>query len=120
MEPTRRWGSSAGVTELHIVIATRNPGKAREFREMLASDKVLWTDLSDHPQVGEIEETGRTFRANACLKASGYARQTGHWALADDSGLEIDALGGAPEWPVPAGRCSREPGVAMRITMRWC
>jgi XTP/dITP diphosphohydrolase len=63
---------------------------------MLASDQFVWTDLSDYPQVREIEETGRTFRANACLKASGYALQSGHWALADDSGLEIDALNGSP------------------------
>ncbi len=63
---------------------------------MLASDQWVWSDLSDHPETREVEETGRTFRANACLKASGYARQTGSWALADDSGLEIDALGGSP------------------------
>jgi XTP/dITP diphosphohydrolase len=81
---------------LHVVIATRNPGKSREFREMLASDQLVWSDLSDYPHVQEIEETGRTFRANACLKASGYALQTRRWALADDSGLEIDVLGGAP------------------------
>ncbi len=63
---------------------------------MLASDQLDWSDLSDYPHIAEIQETGRTFRANACLKASGYALQTGRWALADDSGLEIDALGGAP------------------------
>jgi XTP/dITP diphosphohydrolase len=81
---------------LQIVIATRNAGKSREFREMLPADQFVWSDLSDHPNVQEVEETGRTFRANACLKASGYASQTGKWALADDSGLEIDALGGSP------------------------
>ena len=78
------------------MIATRNAGKSREFREMLGSDQRVWSDLSDYPHVQEVEETGRTFRANACLKASGYAKQTGQWALADDSGLEIDALGGSP------------------------
>jgi XTP/dITP diphosphohydrolase len=81
---------------LQIVVATRNSGKSREFREMLSSDQWVWSDLSDYPGIHEVEETGRTFCANACLKASGYARQTGTWALADDSGLEIDALGGAP------------------------
>ena len=81
---------------MHIVVATRNTGKSREFREMLASDQFVWTDLSDHPQIREVDETGRTFCANASLKASGYALQTGHWALADDSGLEIDTLNGAP------------------------
>jgi XTP/dITP diphosphohydrolase len=84
------------ITELHIVIATRNLAKSREFREMLASDQLAWSDLSQRAQVTEVEETGRTFHANACLKASQYARQTGMWALADDSGLEIDALGGKP------------------------
>jgi XTP/dITP diphosphohydrolase len=81
---------------LRIVIATRNPAKSREFREMLAADQLVWGDLSEFPAATEVEETGRTFRANACLKASGYARQTGMWALADDSGLEIDALAGRP------------------------
>jgi XTP/dITP diphosphohydrolase len=81
---------------LRIMIATRNPAKSREFREMLASDQLLWTDLSEFAGVREVEETGRTFRANACLKASDYARQTQMWALADDSGLVIDALAGRP------------------------
>jgi non-canonical purine NTP pyrophosphatase (RdgB/HAM1 family) len=93
-----RWGSCAPseTTELRIMIATRNPAKSREFREMLASDQLLWTDLSEFAGVREVEETGRTFRANACLKASDYARQTQMWALADDSGLVIDALAGRP------------------------
>ena len=55
-----------------------------------------WSDLSRHPAVTPVEETGRTFLANACLKAAGYARQFGTWALADDSGLEVDALNGGP------------------------
>jgi XTP/dITP diphosphohydrolase len=94
----RRLANSAplGTTDLHIVIATRNAGKSREFREMLGSDQRIWSDLADYPDAQEVEETGWTFRANACLKASSYAIQTGHWALADDSGLEIDALGGSP------------------------
>jgi XTP/dITP diphosphohydrolase len=81
---------------VRVLIATGNAGKVREFREMLASDRVEFTDLSQHPRHEPVEETGRTFRANACLKASGYARQFKTWALADDSGLEVDALGGAP------------------------
>src|SRR5687768_11421784 len=55
-----------------------------------------FTDLSQHPRHELVEETGRTFRANACLKASGYARQFKAWTLADDSGLEVDVLAGAP------------------------
>lgn len=79
-----------------ILIATGNPGKAREFREMLASHHLKWSDLTEHPDAETVPETGHTFRANACLKATGYARQFDTWALADDSGLEVDALGGAP------------------------
>ncbi len=81
---------------MQVLIATRNAGKAREFRQMLADDGFDWPDLSAFPHTQEVEETGRTFRANASLKASGYARQTGMWALADDSGLEVDALDGRP------------------------
>jgi non-canonical purine NTP pyrophosphatase (RdgB/HAM1 family) len=85
-----------------LLIATSNAGKVREFREMLggsvgtAAGGFVWSDLSHHPDAVPVEETGRTFLANACLKASGYARQFGTWALADDSGLEVDALGGSP------------------------
>jgi len=80
----------------HLLIATSNPGKVREFREMLGDDRFAWSDLSRHPGFMPVEETGRTFLANACLKAEGYARQFETWALADDSGLEVDALDGAP------------------------
>lgn len=55
-----------------------------------------WSDLSRHPHFEPVDETGRTFLANACLKATGYALQFQTWALADDSGLEVDALDGNP------------------------
>lgn len=80
----------------HLLIATSNAGKVREFRDMLGGDRFTWDDLSKHPSYTPVEETGRTFLANACLKAEGYAKQFQTWALADDSGLEVDALGGAP------------------------
>ena len=79
---------------MHLVIATKNPGKAREFQEMLGSDRFEWADLS--AGVGDVEEMGHTFRANACLKATHYARELNAWALADDSGLVVDALDGKP------------------------
>jgi XTP/dITP diphosphohydrolase len=79
-----------------LLIATANPGKAREFREMLGESRVAWRSLSDFPPGPEVEETGDTFHANACLKATAYARRHGMWTLADDSGLEVDALNGAP------------------------
>ncbi|HLL91134.1 MAG TPA: RdgB/HAM1 family non-canonical purine NTP pyrophosphatase [Tepidisphaeraceae bacterium] len=82
---------------LSLFVATGNAGKAREFREMLGRDRFAWTDLGSLGQTVEPpEETGKTFRANACLKASYYARASGSWAIADDSGLEVDALDGAP------------------------
>ena len=79
-----------------LLIATSNPGKVREFREMLGGADFLFGDLSDHPNFVPVDETGATFLENASLKAAGYARQFKSWALADDSGLEVDALGGSP------------------------
>ncbi len=81
---------------MEILIATGNAGKAREFREMLAGDSRRFVALSDVGAVAGIEETGRTFRDNACLKASHYAMACWRWTLADDSGLEVDALEGKP------------------------
>lgn len=81
---------------LNLVIATTNPGKLREFRRLFADLPVDLSGLEDHENIPEPEETGRTFADNARLKAEYYARRTGMWSLADDSGLEVDALGGAP------------------------
>jgi XTP/dITP diphosphohydrolase len=78
-----------------ILVATTNPGKIVELRAMLDAD-VEWLDLSYFPEIAEIEEDGQTFIENACKKAIGYARITGQWTIADDSGLEVDALGGEP------------------------
>jgi len=76
-----------------LVVATGNPGKLREMQAYLAD---LGWELQLKPDELEIEETGDTFAANACLKASQVAQITGEWAIADDSGLAVDALGGAP------------------------
>jgi len=78
-----------------ILVATTNPGKIAEIRAMLDFD-VEWLGLSDFPNVSEIKEDGRTFAENARKKALGYAKQTGLWTIADDSGLVVDALGGDP------------------------
>lgn len=78
-----------------IVLATGNAGKLRELEALLDSaafELVAQTTLGVH----EVEETGNTFRENAFLKARNASRQTGLPALADDSGLEVDALAGAP------------------------
>jgi XTP/dITP diphosphohydrolase len=85
-----------------LLVATGNAGKAKEFREMLgrgtagAASGIACRSLADYPPGDEVEETGTTFRANACLKATAYATRHNVWTLADDSGLEVDALGGNP------------------------
>ena len=79
-----------------LLIATRNAGKVREIISLCADMPLRLRSLADFPETIEAEETGATFAENASLKARFYAAQTGLWALADDSGLEVDALGGAP------------------------
>ncbi|MAV10870.1 MAG: non-canonical purine NTP pyrophosphatase, RdgB/HAM1 family [Synechococcus sp. MED850] len=76
-----------------LVIASGNQGKIKEFEGLL---RRLPVQVVPQPQGLDVEETGRTFAANARIKASTVARLTGHWALADDSGLSVDALDGAP------------------------
>jgi XTP/dITP diphosphohydrolase len=76
-----------------IIVATGNPGKLQEMQEYL--DTAFW-DLQLKPPALEVEETGTTFRENAALKASQVALATQQWAIADDSGLSVNALNGAP------------------------
>jgi len=78
-----------------LLIATRNQGKVTELRQLLSGSPLRLRSLHEF-QVGTIDETGATFESNAVLKASGYALQTGMLTLADDSGLEVAALGGEP------------------------
>ena len=78
-----------------ILIATTNPGKIAELSAMLDAD-VKWVNLSDFKGISEIKEDGQSFAENARKKALGYAKETGLWTIADDSGLVIDALGGQP------------------------
>ena len=80
-------------TPTPLVIASGNAGKIREFAGLLAD---LPLEIRAQPEGLEVEETGTTFAANARLKAEAVALATGCWALADDSGLAVDALGGAP------------------------
>ena len=76
-----------------LIVATSNPGKLREMAEYLT--ELDW-QLELKPQELDIIETGTTFIANARLKASEVAKALGQWAIADDSGLAVDALNGAP------------------------
>jgi len=79
-----------------LLVATGNAGKLREIRALLSDLPLTLVTLEDFPTIEEVAETGSTFGENAALKAFGYARQAGVLTLADDSGLEVDALGGAP------------------------
>jgi len=82
-----------------LVLATRNQGKIREFRRILdavSQGTINLVGLEEFPQTTEVEETGSTFKENALLKARSVCRETGLPAIADDSGLCVDALNGAP------------------------
>ena len=79
-----------------LLIATGNPGKLREYAGLLRDAPFALLSLKDVGITQEVEETGDTFAENAWLKASGYAAMSGLLTLADDSGLEVDALGGDP------------------------
>lgn len=89
-----------------LLLATTNPGKLREYREIFAELPLRLTTLAEQGIDLEVEETGATFEENALIKARAYAQARGLLTLADDSGLEIDALGGEPgvrsaRWPTP-------------------
>ena len=79
-----------------LLVATRNPGKMREYRQLLADYPGQLISLDDAGVPDEVEETGDTFLANAILKASTYSRLSGCLTISDDSGIEVHALGGAP------------------------
>ncbi len=79
-----------------LVMATRNRGKIRELRQILADLDLTLLGLADFPNLPEIPEVGESFAANAAIKAQEVARLTGLPALADDSGLEVAALNGRP------------------------
>ncbi len=79
-----------------LLVATHNRGKVREYRDLLADLPLEVTDLDAEGITFDVEETGSTFEENAILKARTYAAASGLWTWADDSGLEVAALDGAP------------------------
>jgi XTP/dITP diphosphohydrolase len=79
-----------------IVLATQNPKKAAEIRALLDLPGLNWKWPADFPEAPQVVEDGETFEANAVRKARVWAEATGDWALADDSGLEVDVLCGEP------------------------
>lgn len=88
------------VNEIHkktILIATQNKGKKEEILDILKDvSGVLFKDIEDFPFIPVVEENGNTYQENAIKKATILAKACNTWVLADDSGLEIDALGGRP------------------------
>lgn len=88
--------SEVKTEEKTIVIATRNPGKAKEFSALFAKEGYQTKTLLDYPELPDVEETGKTFEENARLKAETIAQLLQQPVLADDSGLVVDALNGMP------------------------
>ena len=84
------------MNDRRVVLATRSRRKLDELRQLLDQENVDLVSLADLGVIEEVPETGATFEANARAKARSYARLTGLPTLADDSGLEVDALGGGP------------------------
>ena len=93
---TRAACTANGQTAQPLLVATRNRGKLRELASLLSDVPMRLVSLDDVGVDDEVEETGATFEENAVLKATAYARASGLTTLADDSGLEVDALGGEP------------------------
>lgn len=85
LQPSMKW-----------VVATRNQDKLREIRTIFADLPITLLDLKEFPHIGTVEETGTTLQENALLKARTVHQASGYPAIADDTGLEVDALGGAP------------------------
>lgn len=79
-----------------VIIATKNPGKAREFEYIFSSRGISVRTLLDFPDIPEVEETGTTFEENATLKAEAVAAALNKMVIGDDSGLMVDALEGRP------------------------
>ena len=85
-----------GSTNNTVVLATRNQHKVQEIRALVADLAITFLSLSDFPDLPDVVEDGSTCEENAVKKARETAVETGHWALADDTGLEVDALDGRP------------------------
>ncbi len=85
-----------GSEGMRVLLATRNPGKVREFQALLGESGLRVVSADDLPGCPDVEEDGATFRENALKKAHTLARWSGLLTVADDSGLEVDALSGRP------------------------
>ncbi|MEH7254112.1 XTP/dITP diphosphatase [Neobacillus niacini] len=81
---------------MEVIIATKNPGKAREFEHIFAPRGITVRTLLDYPEIADVEETGKTFEENAILKAEAVSQALKIMVIGDDSGLIVDALEGRP------------------------
>jgi XTP/dITP diphosphohydrolase len=88
--------SNINQTMTKLLLATNNKGKVREYQALLRGTRYQLVTLSEQGITTEVAETGQTFEENAALKATILAKESGLLTLADDSGLEVDALGGEP------------------------
>jgi XTP/dITP diphosphohydrolase len=79
-----------------LILGTRNQKKREEIVEILGDLGIEFGDLSNRPDIPDVEETGSSFEENARLKATGYSRASGRWTLAEDSGLVVPGLNGRP------------------------
>jgi XTP/dITP diphosphohydrolase len=79
-----------------VIIATKNPGKAKEFEHIFAPRGIAVKTLLDYPEIEDVEETGTTFEENATLKAEAVSQKLNKMVIGDDSGLIVDALEGRP------------------------
>jgi len=100
-------------TPVEILVATSNEGKVREIKHALEDLSLQFSQLRDFPSLHLVDEVGGSYEENATLKAMYYASQTGLRSIADDSGLEVDALGG-----LPGLRSARFGGVGLSDSMR--
>ncbi len=89
-------GDSGRAVPRRLVLASRNKKKCEEIRRLLEPHGFELVSVAEFPGMPEVVEDGETFAENAAIKASATARFTGEWAIGEDSGLEVDALGGAP------------------------
>ena len=98
MKRSWSWASwrSSSLTERQLLVATTNPGKAKEIKKLLAGLNIRIESLSDYPDLGQFEEKGSTFEENSRGKAMFYSQKYPGLVLAEDSGLEVEALQGKP------------------------
>lgn len=82
--------------EIQVVVASRNRKKCGEIADLLSPHGITLLSIQDFPEAPEVEEDGTTFAENAAKKASQTATALGRWAIGEDSGLSVDALGGRP------------------------